>query len=101
MKASKTTYGIAAACGAALALFVVFVLLRPSDRDVSVSYADFERDLADGKVEEVRIDGTAYRYRVAHDANMRKTIGPQPTLASIIAMRPHGDALPPKVWCER
>jgi len=101
MKASKTTYGIAAALGAALALLVVFVFLRPSDRDVATPYADFERDLADGKIVEVRIDGANYRYRVARDGPMRKTTGPRATLASIIAMRPRGDGPPPKVWCER
>jgi hypothetical protein len=99
MKASKATYGIAAALGCAFALLVVFVLLSPSDRDQVTSYADFERDLAEGKVEEVRIDGTTYRYR-ARDGR-RKTIGPPATLASIATMRPRGDARPPRVWCER
>lgn len=101
MKASKTTYGIAAALGSAFALLVVFVVLRPSDRDQITPYADFERDLAGGKIDEVRIDGTTYRYRVARDTRMKKTTGPQPTLASIAAMRPHGDGPPPKVFCER
>jgi hypothetical protein len=101
MKASKTTYGIAAAVGGAFALFVVFVLLRPSDRDATTPYADFERALADGKVDEVHIDGTTYRYRGARETSMKKTTGPQPTLAAIAALRPHGDGRPPKVWCER
>jgi hypothetical protein len=84
MKESKTTYGIAAAIGAALAISVVFVVLRPSDRDQSTPYADFERDLAAGKVLMLEIDGTTYRYRV--DGSPRKTTGPTATLASIAAM---------------
>jgi hypothetical protein len=102
MKASKLSYGIAAAFGAAFALFVVFVVLRPSDRDQTTPYADFERDLAAGKIDEVVIDGTTYRYRVRHDAaTRRKTTGPNATLASIIAMRPSSkDMRAPKVMCE-
>ena len=101
VKGSKLSHGIAAALGSAFVLVVVFVVLRPYDDAQVTPYADFERALADGKVEEVRIDGTMYRYRVAHDGHTRKTTGPRPTLASIAAMRPRGDETPPpKVWCE-
>ena len=94
MKASKTTYGIAAALGAASAIFVVFVVLRPTDRDVSTPYADFERDLAAGKISMLEIDGTTYRYRAGDTP--RKTTGPKATLGSIAAMR-SADKVGPKV----
>jgi len=100
MKASKATYGIAAAFGCACALFVVFVVLRPSDDVQATPYADFERDLGAGKIDELRIDGTTYRYRVARDSTPRKTTGPKPTLASIDALKGDGSTPPPKVYVE-
>lgn len=103
MKGSKVSYGVAAAVGCAFAVGVVVWLLAPADRDQVTTYAELERDLAEGKVEEVRIDGNEYRYLVSHDVHARrKTTGPRPTLASIAAMRPRAaDAVPPKVSVER
>jgi len=100
MKASKITYGIAAAVGSAFALFVVFVFLQPADREQVTPYADFERDLAAGKVEEVRIDGTTYHYRIARDSTRHETTGPKATLAAIDAMKGDGATPPPKVYVE-
>lgn len=93
MRSAATSYIVVAVASCALTAAGIG-WLGQADRAVPAPYADFERDLAAGKVEEVRIDGTEYRYRLRDSAARRKTKGPKATLTSIAAMHV-------KVSCER
>lgn len=99
----KLSYVITAALSVVATLGAVRSL-APEERVPRVGYDDFKRDVASGRVDEIKIDDRRYRYRLRESgksAQQREAMGPEPTLSELGSMHPtNPDDRPPRIWFE-
>jgi hypothetical protein len=74
----------------AFTLWVLLVFLAPAESAELVTFEQLTLDVAAGRVDEIRIDGRSYAYRLRDGATTKRkrAAGPEPDLAHVRALRP-------------